>query len=82
MHIVHLVLIGIFGLFGLGVLSTGFTAMRADGSRVGLGMVVGGVCYIAGACFAYALDAWWPLIAGFAAAWIARLALGEPGWNR
>src|SRR6266545_2663835 len=71
MGIVRAILAALFILMSLGIATQSWRVRR-------LGLLLGAVVYAAAGAFSFALESWWPLIAGFAAAWALRRMGAEP----
>lgn len=61
----------LFALFACGLLATFANSQR-------IGVLLAAFAYGGGAYASYAMVAWWPLLAAFAAAWMLRLLGFDP----
>ena len=65
---------GCFGLMAIGIFVT-FVQSRRHG------LLLGVLCFGLAAVLSYTMLSWWPLLGGFLAAWVLRLAGGDPGYR-
>jgi hypothetical protein len=74
MQVLLYVVAAVFGFFSLGLISSFFRSKH-------LGLLLAAVIFGAAAVAAISLHSWWPLLAGFALAWVLRLTGADPGWR-
>ena len=71
MEVLRAILATVFILMGVGIAMESWRVRR-------LGLMFGAVVYAAGGASSFGLGSWWPLVAGFAAAWSLRLMGADP----